>query len=93
MSPGKYSLRIVANDRATGEKAILRGYFVVPKPDSATREGTSCGVTVVNSSSEREGSRVKVQFSGTGAARRFVCRVDRGENQTCESLIIYCYVH
>ena len=35
-------------------------------------------------SSEPKGDPAEIEFRGTGSSRRFMCRVDRGENQECE---------
>ena len=83
MPPGRYSMRIIASDPATRERAVLRGYFYIPKLNPLTRE-LPCGATIINTSSERQGSAAKVQFRGTGSARSFECRLDRGENRSCE---------
>ena len=83
MPPGKYSMRIIASDPATRERAVLRGYFYIPKLNPLTRE-LPCGATVINTSSEQQGSAVKVEFRGTGSARSFQCRLDKGDNRTCK---------
>ena len=80
--PGKYSMRIIARDPATRERAILRGYFYVAKVNPL-RE-LPCGVTVINTSSEKQRNPVTVEFRGTGSSRTFECRLVGGENIPCE---------
>ena len=87
---GKYSLRIVASDPLTREKAILRGEYFIPSL-SATREDPHCGATVVNMSSETKNGRFEIEFRGTPHVGSFMCRTDRGTNEPCEPLS--CIAH
>ena len=83
ISPGRYSLRVIARDPDTRDRAVLRGYFVIPRVTQSTRD-LPCTATVINTSSEKMGSRVEVEFRGSAAARSFQCRLDQGDNQPCE---------
>ena len=83
LTPGRHSLRIIARDPLTQERAILRGYFTVFE-DLTEPDKHVCGVIIVNAGSEVQDHSVEVNFTGTGATRGFQCRVDRGRRGRCK---------
>ena len=87
MRPGRYSIRVIARDRTTRERAILRGYFTIDAEKSSNDEKDPCGVTIVNTGTQVKYSDVNVYFVGTGASEEFVCRVDKESNRSCELLL------
>lgn len=81
--PGRYSLRIVARDPLTGDRAILRGYFTVTQ-DLSQPEKPVCGVIIVNTGSAVQDNSIEVYFTSTGATEGFQCRVDQGRRGRCK---------
>lgn len=86
----KLSLRIVAFDKSTKERAVLRGYFYV-LPVTSRRGSRPCAVTIINTSTEEQSGSMKVEFRGAGFASHFKCRVDGGRTQECK-LILNLYL-
>ena len=80
--PGRYSIRVIAYDRITGERAILRSSVTIAKmaPDSP-EENTFCGVTIVNRGTAARSSNAVIYFTGTGASRNFMCRKTTKERE------------
>ena len=60
----------------------MRGYFTIVAEKSDEKD--PCGVTIVNTGTQVKYSDVNIYFAGTGASEEFVCRVDKGNNQSCE---------
>ena len=83
MRPGRYSIRVIARDPITRERAILRGYFTIVQKNTDD-DKDPCGVTIVNTGTQVKYSNVNVYFVGTGASEEFVCRVDNEKNRSCE---------
>jgi hypothetical protein len=91
MRPGRYSIRVIARDPFTRERAVLRGSFTIPDEKSSGDEKDHCGVTIINTGTQVKYSDVSVYFAGTGASEEFVCRIDKGSNRSCKFIITFSF--
>ena len=79
LTPNTYSLRIVAKDPITDERAILRGDFTV----IGDEDEEFCGVTIINTGTEVKNGETEVHFTGVGATKSFKCRMDKERSKPC----------
>ena len=74
-----FTLRVVATDRDTGERAITRSRLWVHRSDAF------CAVYLINRRIIVDENNVTVQFASSGSPRGFACNLNRGERFECKS--------
>ena len=82
--PGDYSIKVVALDHRTRERAILRGGFKILEESLREDDLEPCGVTIVDFGSALQSSNVDINFDGVGGSSEFLCRVVGRDRVPCK---------
>ena len=72
----RYVLRVTADDFGDDNVELVRSIYV-PQPNE-------CSVVLINDGITFDGAILEVEFSGTGGATEFECRVDESYYEPCK---------
>ena len=81
LSPGVYTLRVVATNRKPDKVFITRRFEITDDPGRCTLHLINEGVSV-------RGDSVRVEFTGRGPASDYLCSLDKTQPYQCMCLTV-----